>query len=32
MSFALQTTDPIQTVEVADEMALDYLRNKLELA
>ncbi len=32
MAFALQTTDPIQTVEVADEMALDYLRNKLELA
>jgi hypothetical protein len=32
MTFALQTTDPIQTVEIADELALDYLKNKLELA
>lgn len=31
LAFALQTTDPIQTIEVADEMALDYLRNRISL-
>ncbi len=31
LAFALQTTDPIQTVEIADEMALDYLRNRISL-
>ena len=31
LAFALQTTDPIQTIEIADEMALDYLRNRISL-
>ena len=31
LAFALQTTDPIQTVEIAVEMALDYLRNRISL-
>ena len=31
LAFALQTTDPIQTVEIADEMAFDYLRNRISL-
>ena len=32
LAFALQTTDPLQTIEAADEMALDYIKNKLALA
>lgn len=32
LAFALQITDPLQTIETADEMALDYIKNKLALA